>query len=103
MRIAYACHWNPYIDDGVVRKIRAQTTAWTQLGGQVEVFCLTSATPDCHSAVCPVLLCRRFTYHNASIGRGLATTRMARAIERWEPDVLYLRYTPLLPPPIHLL
>ena len=43
MRVAYVCQWNPFFDDGVVKKIGAQVAAWRNRSVDVEVFCVSSS------------------------------------------------------------
>ena len=100
MKIAYVCHWNPFVEDGVVRKIRSQTRAWRQFGAEVETFCLSSE-PD--NGRTPVLEGRHFLYGNPVAGRARATIKLARAAGRWRPDVVYLRYSLFFPPPVQLM
>ena len=101
MRIAYVCHWNPFVEDGVVRKIRSQTNAWRRFGADVEVFCLSSDSAS--DARTPPLQGRHFLYGDPYAGRARATVRLCRAVGRWRPDVVYLRYSLFLPPPVQLM
>ena len=101
MRIAYVCHWNPFVEDGVVRKIRSQTNAWRRFGVEVEVFCLSSESA--RDARTPPLQGRHFLYREPYAGRARATLRLSRAAVRWRPDVVYLRYSLFFPPPVHLM
>lgn len=102
MKIAYLWHGNPYHDDGILKKIRSQADAWTASGATVGIFCLSSDDPSATSA--PLEPVGEVVhYRNPFVGRLIATTRLCRAVGRWAPDVVYLRYTPLFPPPVRLL
>lgn len=77
MRIAYLCYWDVRSDDGVSQKVQTQTNAWRAAGHDVLV-----------AAVAP-----------ATVRERLRRTRDAcRAIRRFRPDVLYVRYDLFLPP-----
>lgn len=101
MRIAYVCHWDPFARDGVGRKIRAQAAAWRALGAEVEVFYVSRAFP--HDTPQAPRHSTSFIYRNQLLGRAAATLRLGEAVRRWRPDVIYLRYTVLLPPLARLL
>lgn len=102
MKIAYVCHWNPFVEDGVVRKIRSQVGEWQALGADVGVFCL-SAAPERGARPAQHLPASLFLYRNAYLGRIRATLRVTRAVARSNPDVVYLRYSLFLPPPVRLM
>jgi glycosyltransferase involved in cell wall biosynthesis len=102
MHIAYICHWSPYVEDGVGKKIKAQAAAWRKAGVEVRLFWLSGElrgeerrAPTPHTEV--------FLYRNRYLGRVKATVALTRAVDRWRPDVAYLRYTPLALPPIGLM
>jgi hypothetical protein len=101
VKIAYVCHWNPFVEDGVVRKIRAQADAWRLFGAEVEVFCLSSE--PARSGRTPPLPARYFLYTSPYAGRARATMRLTRAVGDWAPDVVYLRYSLFLPPPVRMM
>jgi peptidoglycan/xylan/chitin deacetylase (PgdA/CDA1 family) len=92
MRIAYACHWNMFLGDGVAKKIRAQTAAWREAGHEVELFWLAKdpGHPIAEEGT-PFLF-------EPPLGRPLATRRLDRAASEFRPDVAYLRYHIFLPP-----
>ena len=102
MKIAYVCHWNPFVEDGVTRKIRSQERTWSAGGADVRIFCLSAATSQYEKSI-SLLPGRTFLYRDPYIGRASSTMRMFRAVSLWQPDVIYLRYTPLVPPPRRLL
>jgi hypothetical protein len=101
MRIAYVCHWNPFVEDGVVRKIRAQTNAWRRFGAEVEVFCLSSESA--RDVRTPPLQGTHFLYSGPYARRARATVKLDTVVRRWHPDVVYLRYSLFLPPPVRLM
>jgi hypothetical protein len=92
MRIAYVCHWNMFLGDGVAKKIHAQTAAWRRLGHDVELFWLAKdpGRPVDDDGT-------RFLFE-PPLGRPLATRRLDRAVAAFRPDVAYLRYHIFLPP-----
>jgi len=99
LRIAYVCHWNAFVEDGVVRKIGAQVRVWRSLGAEVEVFCVSRAPV---SPGPPKLGGMTFSYRRPLVGRFRATRALARTTLRWQPDVVYLRYSLFFPPPVAL-
>jgi glycosyltransferase involved in cell wall biosynthesis len=101
VKIAYICHWDPFVEDGVGRKIRSQATAWRELGAEVEVFFVSKAFV--HETPLVPLHSQWFLYRNPYWGRVAATIRLGRAVDRWRPDVIYVRYTLFLPPPARLM
>jgi hypothetical protein len=74
MRIASLCYWDLAAGDGVARKVNAQARLWREAGHEVE---LVSIRPG-----------RRVQ----ESGRAVA------AVERFRPELLYLRYDLFLPP-----
>jgi hypothetical protein len=94
VRIAYVCYWDAFRLDGVSKKILTQTGYWRSAGHTVEVFCLTPAPNTSTEAV---LTQSRFPFASRS-QRLLATRRLARAVRRFEADLIYLRYDLFLPP-----
>ena len=102
MKIAYIWHGNPFHEDGILKKVRSQADAWAASGASVQTFCLTSVNRSCAS-ISPHLVGNTIVYRNPLLGQIVATMRLARKVRRWQPDVVYIRYTPLFPPPIGLL
>jgi len=76
MRIAYVCYWNLDVPDGVTKKLHGQVEQWRARSHEVELFALRPAGPW-----------ERFT------GSG----RVASAVRRFSPDLVYLRYDLYLP------
>ena len=77
VRLAYVCYWNLAAEDGVSRKIRGQVDAWVGAGHDVRVF-----------AIPPTSIRDRWR-------RSVA---VAREIEAYAPEVVYMRYDLFLPP-----
>lgn len=100
MRIAYVSHWDPFREDGVLRKMRSQGSAWEALGADVEFFCLGRELDHGGAARLPG---QRFLFRRGISGRSAATLRLARAVGAWRPELVYLRYSLFLPPPVHLI
>jgi glycosyltransferase involved in cell wall biosynthesis len=94
MRIAYICFWNAYVHDGVAKKIETQAAHWRKAGHAVEVFCLT---PRPEEPGPPALAASTFAFSHLP-GRLEATWRLAAAVRRFRPDVIYLRNDLFLPP-----
>ncbi len=84
----------------MVKKIGAQVGVWRSLGAEVEVFCVgrAPAAPEP-----PKLGGRTFPYRRPLMGRFQATRALVRETLRWQPDVVYLRYSMFLPPPVGLM
>jgi hypothetical protein len=93
MRIAYVAYWNAFRRDGVVKKIETQVGQWRRTGNEVRVFCLT---PPGSSGESPQLDAELFAFRGFR-GRLLETSRLAGAVRRFAPDVVYLRYDLFLP------
>lgn len=94
MKIAYAGYVAAYTTDGVNDKIRAQIAAWTDMGHEVELYCLSpppagDGDPRVDGSV--------YTFTSLS-ERFRATRALARAIRRAQPDLVYVRYDIFLPP-----
>lgn len=95
MRIAYvSLHWPRTRNSGVGKKIQSQIAAWTALGHEARLFMHTSQ-PESPS---DLIEADYFFYTAAGkirteINRINAMTRMAAAIHKFHPDVIYLRYS----------
>ena len=93
MRIAYVAYWNAFRRDGVVKKIETQVGQWRRTGNEVRVFCLT---PPGAPGEPPQLDAELFAFRSFR-ERLIETSRLARAVRRFAPDVVYLRYDLFLP------
>ena len=94
MRIAYVCYWDAFAVGGVPTKIDSQSGAWREAGHEVTVFCLS---PSGRQGQRPVMPATLFQFRTLP-GRALATIRLRRAVARYEPDLIYLRYDMWIPP-----
>jgi hypothetical protein len=95
MRIAYVCFRDPFHPDGVVKKINTQVARWRDAGHDARVFCLS---PELAAGRISELDAEVFGFSSMR-GRIAATLQLTRAVRRWSPDLLYLRYDFYLPPP----
>lgn len=91
MRIAYLCHWNLDGNDGVSWKVRGQAAHWRAAGHEATVFAISPGESRDDGEVVA------FRYGHAR-QRLAATIAAARAVRRYRPHVLYLRYDVFLPP-----
>lgn len=95
MRIAYACYVSAFASDGVNKKISAQLAHWRRAGHEAELFCLSPAPSGIARE--PMLPGQVFTFAGLTRRVG-ATVALARAVRRFAPEVLYLRYDVFVPP-----
>lgn len=94
MRVAYVCYWFLLEKDGVAHKVDAQVAQWRAAGVEVEIFCLVRVFPDRGDQT----TAWHTFYFDSPLQRLAATRTLARAVEEWAPDVVYLRYDLFLPP-----
>jgi hypothetical protein len=80
--------------------MRIQLAEWRSLGAEAEMFCVGR---DAGEGSAPVLGGELFLYRRPLVGRVRATEALARAVRRFGPDVVYLRYSALVPPPAALM
>jgi hypothetical protein len=99
MRLAYVCYWFLLERDGVANKITAQVRQWRELGHDAEIFCLQRTFGQSRGSREDW---RTFPFSGLR-GRLRATGELARAVEEWGPDAVYLRYDLFLPPLLPLL
>lgn len=92
MRIAYFVHWAEQAQSGVISKIRAQTTYWSENGHEVAIFILAPAANDA--------ALREELYPNTEIyvfpfrsrfHRLFATVSAVLAVINWSPNIAYRR------------
>lgn len=91
VRIAYVCHWNLSVPDGVTKKIQTQVRYWREAGHDVEVFALSPG--EATSAE----VGRSFAYTDTR-SRLTQSYALARAARAHRADLVYLRYDVFLPP-----
>ena len=94
MRIAYiSLHWPRTLSTGVGKKIHGHIETWKSLGHDVCFFMHSADEGNLD-----LLPGEKFFYPTQSgtlqreIGRIHAAIEMLRAIERYQPDIIYLRY-----------
>lgn len=94
MRIAYiSLHWPRTRNSGVGRKIASQIAAWRAHGNDVRMFMHT--TP--HTTASELIEADYFLYEPSGkiateINRIAAMRMLVAAVEKFDPDVIYLRY-----------
>lgn len=93
VRIAYVCYWDAYRTDGVSEKIEVQSSAWRARGNEVEVFCLSPTAPAPQR---PVFDGPIFAFDGAA-QRIAETVKLERAVGRYAPGCVYLRYDLFVP------
>jgi glycosyltransferase involved in cell wall biosynthesis len=91
MKIAYVCYWNMSRQDGVAVKIRSQLDHWRQAGHDAKLFFLTPEQARAGEDG------RAFSFAEGR-SRIAATARLAAAVRRHRPNLLYLRYDLFMPP-----
>ncbi len=79
-----------------MKKIRSQVAAWKERGAEVEIFCVSTIPAGPLTPM--VLQARCFLYRRRILGRLWATRALAKDVERYRPDVLYVRYSLFVPP-----
>jgi glycosyltransferase involved in cell wall biosynthesis len=91
VQIAYLVHFRGGSESGILRKVASQAAAWSDLGAKVGLFVATS--PE--SATAWRALPETVEVRTPPIGP-LARLReresLVRDVERWRPDVVYLRH-----------
>ena len=95
MRIAYvSLHWPRTKNSGVGKKIRGQIELWRDLGHTARLFMHTSkhepAAELIEADVFPYEMRDRF---QTEINRIRAAQALVKAIEAFQPDIIYLRYS----------
>ncbi len=95
MRIAYvSLHWPRTRNSGVGKKIQSQAAAWNRAGHTTRVFMHTA-----HYEPVSDLIEADYSFYTAAgklkteISRINAMGRMIQAVEKFQPDLIYLRYS----------
>lgn len=115
MRIVYVTEWSPYAETGVLKKILGQVEAWTASGHESRLFALVPTQPSAALfpafdrvgealGVIPQSWLDRLPWARLGYFNKMLTVRRARrAIERFNPDVIYYRQQgPWYPGLLHL-
>ncbi len=95
MRIAYvSLHWPRTRNSGVGKKIQSQIQAWKARDHDARLFMHTSS----HEAQSDLIEADYFFYRPANkikteLERIAAMSRMIEVIRKYQPDVIYLRYS----------
>ena len=95
MRIAYvSLHWPRTRNSGVGKKIQSQVASWNAIGHEARLFMHTSL----HEPQSELIEADYFFYTasgklKTEISRIAAMKRMSEAIQRFHPDLIYLRYS----------
>jgi hypothetical protein len=95
MRIAYvSLHWPRTRNSGVGKKIQSQLAAWNAMGHETRLFMHTSV----YEAQSDLIEADYFFYRTSvkaktEINRIAAMKRMIEAVQRFQPDLIYLRYS----------
>jgi glycosyltransferase involved in cell wall biosynthesis len=95
MRIAYLAHFRGGRETGIWRKIAGQVEEWRQRGEDVGLFVATSVAAQADWAGLPGAV--RVTTSTNALELIVARERLASAIRRWRPDLVYLRHTLVYP------
>lgn len=91
MRVAYLVHFRGGRDTGIYRKVREHVTEWSRLGVEVGLFVATDAAGAPDWGEIPET--RRIELLPARpLFSLLARERLASALRRWRPDVVYARH-----------
>jgi glycosyltransferase involved in cell wall biosynthesis len=105
MRIAYvSLHWPRTRDSGVGKKIQGQIESWRSMGHEAHLFMHTSR----HEPVSELIEAEMFPYDvkgkfQTEINRSRAAQAMVKAVELYQPDIIYLRYGMYVYPAHHLM
>lgn len=86
MRIAYVINHQIWRNDGVTKKIAVQSGTWRAMGHEVEVFCITRKVGD------SILSARQYHLGNPAIGRLRVDLQLVHDLDKYNPDIVYLRY-----------
>jgi glycosyltransferase involved in cell wall biosynthesis len=89
LRVAYLARWDASVESGVLKKIAAQVRLACELGTDARLFLLSpSAETSGVLSGIPLTL----VSDGGSLRREVRMAELARAVELWHPDVVYLRY-----------
>jgi hypothetical protein len=95
MRIAYvSLHWPRTRDSGVGKKIQSQVESWNARGHEARLFMHTSLyEPQSHLIEGDYFFYKQAGKLKTEINRSAAVRRMVDAIRKFNPDIIYLRYS----------
>ena len=93
LRIAYVFHWIQSTESGVSKKIVNQLRAWKAFGHDVHAFQYSRDEHRSHQhAFGDDVAWKEFPYRAGYARRLLDWKFLARAVQAWNPDVIYFRY-----------
>ena len=99
MRIAYLAHVNGGSHSGVALKVAGQLEQWRSSGRHARAFIATRDEPDpWRKRAGDAVVCR----YDGVMSRLRAMAALVRAIRRFDPDVVYLRWDLFYPPMLWL-
>ncbi len=101
MKIAYLVHFRGGSESGILRKVASQVAAWTYLGAEVGVFVATSpAAVEAWRALPATVVVR--TPPDGPMGLLRERESLVHDLERWRPELVYLRHGLVYPSLIRL-
>lgn len=95
MRIAYFGHVNGGTDSGVFNKMASQVDRWRAEGHEVRTFIATREAGEPWQARFGDAVVGRY---DGALSRLRAMTHLVRAVRRFRPDIVYLRWDLFYPP-----
>lgn len=94
MRIAYVAHWDVSNETGILKKMAAQIRTWISEGCTVKYFVVSPGDTVWEGVEnLPIHLTHARTFWD----RVLRMRGLFDALVRWNPDVVYLRYSAYYP------
>ena len=91
VQIAYLVHFRGGSESGILRKVASQAAAWSDLGAKVGLFVATSPESAAAWRALPETVEVR-TPPTGPLARPRERESLVRDVERWRPDVVYLRH-----------
>ena len=89
MRIAYLLHYNDTFENGVFKKVLAQTRTWVGYGNEVRIFMISRKQELSSTHFGNIGLS---VYHYGPNSRFQQWEACAAGILQWKPDLVYFRY-----------
>ncbi|WP_462170260.1 hypothetical protein [Pseudoalteromonas xiamenensis] len=86
MKIAYVLSHNIDSNDGVVKKLIDQITAWEKQGNEVTIFAI------CKNGENSLLQAKCYPFEGAIKSRIIVNSNLYNDIVAFDPDILYFRY-----------
>lgn len=95
MKIAYYIYSDTHQDDGVVKKVIRQTTAWRRAGHDLRLFFI-SRTADTSKSLSSLPVEVEIIRSRLDLLFG-PPRRLANRVLEWNPDLVYVRFTKYYP------